>query len=120
MRKSFSSIGSNPAAALNFYHDLFGWVKDGDMDMPGLGKYEFLRHDFVLGAVMPKMPEMPVSMWTYYFRVSDIDDAVKTIKARGGQMLQEPMEIPGGDFAMNALDPQGAAFALVGARKKKK
>lgn len=108
---------SNPAAALNFYHDLFGWEKDGEMDMGPLGKYEFLRHDFMLGALMPKMPGMPVSMWSYYFRVAEIDAAVKTIKARGGQILQEPSEIPGGDFSMNALDPQGAAFALVGARK---
>jgi uncharacterized protein len=108
---------SNPAVAFNFYHDLFGWEKDGEMDMGPLGKYEFLRHGFMLGALMPKMPGMPVSMWSYYFRVPDIDAAVATIKARGGQMLQEPSEIPGGDFAMNALDPQGAAFALVGARK---
>jgi uncharacterized protein len=108
---------SNPAAALNFYHDLFGWEKDGEMDMGPLGKYEFLRHDFMLGAMMPKMPGMPVSMWTYYFRVPDIDAAVATIKANGGQILQEPTAIPGGDFSMNALDPQGAVFALVGARK---
>jgi predicted enzyme related to lactoylglutathione lyase len=108
---------SNPAAALNFYHDLFGWEKDGDLDMGALGKYEFLRHDFMLGALMPLMPGMPAPVWTYYFRVADIDAAVTTITARGGQILQEPTEIPGGDFSLNAMDPQGAAFALVGARK---
>jgi uncharacterized protein len=108
---------TDPAAALGFYHDLFGWEKDGELDMGQLGKYEFLRHDFMLGAVMPKMPGMPDSKWTYYFRVPDIDVAVATIKAHGGHVLQEPTEIPGGDFSMNALDPQGAAFALVGARK---
>jgi hypothetical protein len=27
------------------------------------------------------------------------------------------MEIPGGEFALNALDPQGASFGLVGPRK---
>jgi len=108
---------SSPAQALNFYHDLFGWEKGGDMDMGALGKYEFLRHDFMLGALMPLMPGMPAPLWTYYFRVADIDVAVSAIKARGGQILQGPDEIPGGDFSLNALDPQGAAFALVGARK---
>ena len=110
---------ANPAAALNFYHDLFGWARDGEMDMGALGKYEFLRHDFMLGAIMPKMPEMPVSMWTHYFRVSDIDAAVSAIKANGGEIVQEPTEIPGGDFSMNAIDPQGVAFALVGSRNQR-
>lgn len=109
---------SNPPAALNFYHDLFGWVKDGDMDMGPMGKYEFLRHDFMLGAMMPKRPQLPVSTWTYYFRVADIDVAVEVIKANGGQIVQGPDEIPGGEFSLNAIDPQRAAFALVGPRLK--
>ena len=107
----------NPAAALNFYHDLFGWEKDGEMDMGPMGTYEFLRHDFMIGGVMPKMKEIPRSIWSYYFRVEDIDKAVATIKANGGQILQQPTEIPGGDYSMSGMDPQGAAFALVGARK---
>jgi predicted enzyme related to lactoylglutathione lyase len=60
---------------------------------------------------------MPVSAWTYYFRVADIDEAVKTLSARGGRITLEPTEIPGGEFQLNGMDPQGAAFALVGARK---
>ncbi len=112
---------TDPEAAKAFYGSLFGWTQDGDMDMGPLGKYEFLKvasGDYALGAVMPKMPQMPMPFWTYYFRVADIDAAVATITAEGGTILQEPIEIPGGDFSMNALDPQGAAFALVGARKE--
>lgn len=110
---------SDSEAAKAFYCAQFGWSKDGEMDMGPLGKYEFLKASgdrFALGAVMPKMPEMPVSMWTYYFRVQSVDAAVATIKALGGTILQEPMEIPGGDFAMNAMDPQGAVFGLVGGK----
>ena len=108
---------ADPAAALNFYHDLFGWEKDGEMDMGPLGKYEFLRHDFMIGAIMPKMPGSPGSRWAHYFRVSDIDAAVATIKTNGGEIVHGPTEIPGGEYSMNAIDPQGAAFALVGTRK---
>ena len=108
---------SDTAAALNFYHDLFGWEQEGEMDMGPMGTYNFLRHDFMIGAMMDKPDEMPVSAWTYYFRVADIDEAVKTIIARGGQITLEPTEIPGGEFQLNAVDPQGAAFALIGARK---
>ena len=109
---------TDTAAAVDFYGRQFGWVQDGDMDMGPMGKYLFLRHgEGMIGAIMPKMPEMPVSAWTYYFRVPDIDAAVATIKEHGGTILQEPIEIPGGDYSMMGLDPQGAAFALVGARQ---
>ncbi|TQF11724.1 hypothetical protein FJV41_32775 [Myxococcus llanfairpwllgwyngyllgogerychwyrndrobwllllantysiliogogogochensis] len=45
------------------------------------------------------------------------DAAKVAIEATGGQVLNGPNEIPGGDFSMNGVDPQGAEFALVGARK---
>lgn len=114
-----------PAAAWRFYGELFGWAKDGDMDMPALsdveggllGKYEFIRHGFMLGAIMPRMPQMPASAWTFYFRVADIDAANEYSKANGATVLQEPMEIPGGEYSLNIMDPQGAAVGLVGPRK---
>lgn len=117
---AWNELSSTDAEASKaFYGNLFGWVKDGEMDMGPLGKYEFLKDAlgrFALGAIMPKMAEMRIPMWIYYFRVPDIDVAVATTRAKGGQILQEPAEIPGGDFSMVGTDPQGAAFGLVGAR----
>ena len=107
---------TDSAAAWRFYGDVFGWTKDGALEMGPLGQYEFIRHDEMIGAIMPKLPEMPMSAWTYYFRVPDIDAAVGRVEAGGGQVLQPPMEIPGGDYSMSGLDPQGVVFALVGAR----
>ncbi|WP_205479575.1 VOC family protein [Sphingomonas arenae] len=106
----------DPAAAWRFYGDLFGWAKDGDLDMGPLGKYEFIRHGFMLGAIMPRMPQMPVSAWTFYFRVPDIDAAHDYARAHGATILMEPMEIPGGEYSLNILDPQGASVGLVGPR----
>ena len=63
---------------------------------------------------MPKLEQMPASMWNYYIGVDDIDRAVGAINSSGGRIVQEPMEIPGGEFALNGIDPQGAAFGLVG------
>lgn len=111
---------TDPEASKAFYGKLFGWVQDGEMDMGPLGKYEFLKDGadrFALGAVMPKMPDMPVPMWIFYFRVPEIDTASATIAAKGGTILQEPIQIPGGDFSMVGMDPQGAPFGLVGSRK---
>ena len=106
------------AAAVVFYTTQFGWRQEDDMDMGPMGTYQFFHHGpGMIGAVMTKPEEMPAPAWTYYFRVADIDEAVDTIKTNGGQILLEPTEIPGGEFQINAIDPQGAAFALVGPRK---
>lgn len=111
---------SDRASAMKFYADQFGWKKDSEMDMGPMGAYELVRRADVSGifaGMMTRPQEMPVSLWTYYFRAADIDEAVSRTKSRGGQIVHGPIEIPGGDFAANAVDPQGAMFAFVGARK---
>ena len=104
--------------AIAFYTSLFGWKQKDEMDMGPMGKYKFLHHgNKMVGAAMTKPDKMPKPVWSYYFRIPDIDEAVVTIKTNGGQVTLVPNEIPGGEFAMEGIDPQGAAFALVGARK---
>ena len=109
---------SDPDGAIQFYTSHFGWTQEGEMSMGDMGAYRFLQHNGVaIGAVMGKTPDMPVSLWNYYIGVDDIDRAVEAINAGGGKILNGPMEIPGGEFALNGMDPQGAAFGLVGPRK---
>jgi hypothetical protein len=109
---------SDPDAALDFYRREFGWGQEGDMDMGEMGKYRFIQSNGVnIGAIMLKPPQLPVSRWTHYIGVDDIDRAVDAIRDGGGQIFNGPMEIPGGEFALNAVDPQGASFGLVGPRK---
>lgn len=109
---------TDPAGAIAWYGQRFGWVKDGDMEMGPIGTYSFLRHASkgLLGAVLPMMPGAERPAWTCYFRVPEIDAAAAHIRNRGGQLIQEPIEIPGGDYSLTALDPQGVAFGLVGPR----
>ena len=105
--------------AIDFYKRHFGWDQEGDMDMGEMGKYAFIQHDGVaIGAIMRRMPDMPVSLWTYYIGVDDIDRAATAVTDGGGKILNGPMEIPGGEFALNAMDPQGASFGLVGPGKQ--
>lgn len=107
----------DPAASIDFYSRHFGWVQEGDMDMGEMGKYQFLHQSGVMiGAVMPTMPDMPRSMWNFYIGVDDIDRAAEAVRSGGGQFVQEPIEIPGGDYSINAVDPRGAMFGLVGPR----
>lgn len=107
---------TDPAGGRHFYEGLFGWAKDGEMDMGPMGKYEFMRHGAVIGAIMPKPPQMPAPSWTFYFRVPDVDAAAATVRAMGGQVAHGPSEVPGNDFIVIGVDPQGATFALVGGR----
>ncbi|WP_164115433.1 VOC family protein [Sphingorhabdus sp. Alg239-R122] len=109
-------VTSDPEGAISFYTEQFGWEKTDEMDMGPMGTYHLLGHGYGLGGVMQKPDEMPVSAWAYYFRVADIDAAVKTINAKGGQVFMGPQEIPDGNFVLNGIDPQGAVFALIGAR----
>jgi hypothetical protein len=109
---------TDQAGAMAFYTQTFGWVKDGEMDMGPMGSYEFIRHGSVIGAMMTKPPEMPVACWSCYFRVADIDAAAATASAKGGHVLFGPSEVPGGDFIITGVDPQGATFSLVGQRKQ--
>lgn len=109
---------SDPAAAIGFLEQQFGWRKDGEMSMGDLGAYEFIRHDdTMIGAVMPLMPDMTHAAWSFYFGVEDIDRAAETIRSAGGTITAEPMQIPGGEYSLSAIDPQGASFGLVGPRK---
>jgi predicted enzyme related to lactoylglutathione lyase len=86
--------------------------------MGPIGAYRFIqRGDVGIGAVMPLMEGIPAPVWSYYIGVDDIDRALAAVRAGGGTVTNEPMEIPGGEFAMNAIDPQGAHVGFVGPRK---
>ena len=102
-------------AAMKFYQDVFGWKPSESMDMGEMGRYQmFDRPHGMIGGMMNKPPEMAnvPPNWGIYFRVPDVDAAVERVKANGGRILNGPMEVPGGDRILNAMDPQGAAFSL--------
>jgi predicted enzyme related to lactoylglutathione lyase len=102
-------------AAMKFYQDVFGWKPSQAMDMGEMGKYQmFDRPHGMIGGIMKKGPEMAnvPPNWGIYFLVPDVDAAVERVKANGGTILNGPMEVPGGDRILNAVDPQGAAFSL--------
>lgn len=107
---------TDSVAAQSFYERILGWQKASDFDMgPEFGVYRmFSRGTFPLGGIYDKKgpsAQMPTA-WCPYFRVADINTTVEKVKANGGQILNGPMEVPGGDLVAQALDAQGALFAL--------
>jgi len=109
-------VSADTESAKAFYFSQFQWHKDGEMPLgPGLN-YEFLKGQTVFGAMMPMLGNAVSAQWNYYFRVVDIDLAASHIVELGGQIVSGPDPIPGGEFSMNAKDPQSVPFALVGPR----
>jgi uncharacterized protein len=108
----YSSLGDK--AAFDFYAGRFGWETITEMDMGPMGTYRIFGKDGVqMGGMMNKPDNIPVSMWGYYVNVDGIDAAIERINAAGGQVLMGPHEVPGGSWIVQAMDPQGAPFALV-------
>ena len=110
-------VTTDQAGALDFYGRHFGFERAGAMPMGAMGDYVFIAHDGVpIGAVMNRSPQQERPMWNFYFRVGSIDSAAERVRAGGGEVVQGPMEVPGGDFVIVGRDPQGASFGLVGGR----
>jgi predicted enzyme related to lactoylglutathione lyase len=101
-------------SAFDFYADLFGWQKTEAMDMGEAGMYQMYGCGaFPLGGMYNKPAEMPAPPhWLHYIKVEDVHATVDKVKELGGQVLNGPMEVPGGDWIAQCMDPQGAAFAV--------
>jgi predicted enzyme related to lactoylglutathione lyase len=101
--------------ASEFYGEIFGWKKQSEFDMGGMGTYYMFGRDrFTYGGMMNKPAEMPAPPhWLHYVQVPDSADAAaeRATKA-GGKVINGPMEVPGGDRIAAIIDPQGAAFAV--------
>jgi predicted enzyme related to lactoylglutathione lyase len=101
--------------AWSFYSALFGWEVADTMDMGPRGEYRMYRapgSKVVLGGMMTRPEQMPRPMWLFYAHVDDIASAAARVKSAGGQVTMGPMRIPGGEYTLMGLDPQGAMFAL--------
>ncbi|MDB5693473.1 MAG: lactoylglutathione lyase family protein [Alphaproteobacteria bacterium] len=115
-RELYSSAGEK--ASFAFYSGLFGWETMHEMPMGEMGTYRLFGADGVqMGGMMDKPPNIPASIWSFYVNVDGVDAAAERVKAQGGQVLMGPMEVPGGSWIVQCMDPQGAAFALVSAKR---
>lgn len=107
---------SNAEAGFSFYADQFGWTKAGAHDMGPMGTYQmFATGGPAVGGIM-SVGNGNRPAWLFYVQVENIDDAAGRIRDNGGTILHGPSEVPGGSFIIQAADPRGAVFGLVGPR----
>jgi uncharacterized protein len=106
-------------AAFAFYAAQFGFTKTEAMDMGPMGIYQLFATGGpdAAGGMMKRPPEVPMSFWLFYFNVDGLDAAIKRVTSGGGQVLNGPVEVPGGAWIAQCSDPQGAMFALVSQRR---
>ncbi|WCT73361.1 VOC family protein [Sphingomonas naphthae] len=102
--------------AFDFYSGLFGWKKLDTFDMGPMGQYQIIEINDLAGGGLMNNPIPP--RWVFYTRLADdIDAGAARIVAGGGRILHGPSEVPGGDWTLIALDPEGATFGLVAPKK---
>lgn len=103
---------ADTAAALAFYGALFGWTVTQSMPMgPDMTYNIIAANGQDIGGVFNATG---APAWCVYFGSSSVQTATEAIKAKGGQIIYGPAEVPGGAYITQANDPQGTRFAVVG------
>ncbi|MFD9244643.1 VOC family protein [Streptomyces sp. NPDC059556] len=98
-----------------FYGDVLGWTF-GESSTEYGNYTQAYRNGKAVAAVVPPMPGQDdgeaQSAWCLYFASPDAAATAEKIKAAGGTVLMEPMQV--GDFGSMCLaqDPAGAVFGI--------
>jgi uncharacterized protein len=110
-------LASDWPAVFDFYSAMFGWTKGEAIDIGPMGSYQLFKAPggADTGGMFNKPADVPVSFWLYYFNVESCVAALERVKAGGGQVLMGPMQVPGGSWIAQCMDPQGAMFAVTSA-----
>jgi predicted enzyme related to lactoylglutathione lyase len=110
-------LASDWEKVFSFYGDTFGWRKAVAESGP-TDTYQLISAGGrTIGGMSNKRPIEPVPYWLNYFSVDDLDAAADRVKRAGGQIMEGPLQVPGGNWIARCRDSQGAAFALEGRRR---
>ena len=113
----YELMTTDPKAAMQFYTDVVGWTTQAFGDEGGDDPYTmWVGSQGPLGGVM-NLPDKAKKMgapphWMSNVEVSNVDEAVAKTKRMGGQVFEEPMDIPKVGRVAVIADPQGAPIGL--------
>ncbi len=104
----------DPAAVLDFYSGVFGWEFENRMPDDSQGEYHVAQLHGGDVAAVGSIPEgaPPMAVWNTYIWVESADDTAGKVRDAGGQVLDEPFEIPNAGRMAVFADPEGAVFCV--------
>jgi len=110
----FDLLTEDVQEAQKFYKGLFGWrfaaaeqtpdytvIYSGGKPIGGIASYE------------NKDPKVLESIWLATLSVEDVDRAASIVKARGGQVMDGPLDVKGRGRMAVVRDPEGAELVLI-------
>lgn len=98
-------------AAARFYSSVFYW--EFESLGPNWGGYGFFRLDDKIVAAAGPLDEAGArSAWTIYFKVNDVETAVRDAENAGGTVRTAPMDVGEEGRLAQLADPLGGRFAL--------
>jgi uncharacterized protein len=105
-----------------FYRSAFGWQTE--MLGEEMGSYVLAttietgekgpkRPGAINGGFYPKRPDWPAQYPSIVIAVDDIRKAIAKVAKSGGNVLGEPMEIPGVGSYVSFIDPEGNRVSML-------
>ena len=104
------------AGAKAFYGGVFGWEAQDQPTDQGVDYTMFTKNGKAVAGAGPQPPDMAAqgvpSMWNTYLAVDNVDEAAEKVKASGGGVVMEPMDVMSAGRMAFVTDPTGAAVGL--------
>ncbi len=101
-------------ASAAFYRELIGWDATSPGPVEETGGYRMFQHDgkSVAGLMGHMQEDGQPTAWSTYISVADADETAGKVKAAGGSVIVEPMDVM--DIGRMAVfsDPTGAVFGV--------
>jgi hypothetical protein len=109
----FEILANDPQKLRAFYHETFGWKIGPPTPGSGIADYTQLEATDGYGGIGALPQNGYPGHVTFYIDVPDMAQALQDIKARGGEHMMGPDQVPGGPIIGLFKDPGGHVIGLV-------
>lgn len=107
----FEIPAEDPEKVVKFYTDAFGWKIKQWSDQPYWLVETGLKGEMGIDGAIYKKDWMDLTVNT--IGVENLEKAMAAVKGAGGEIVREPMEIPGVGRHTYGKDPEGNMFGML-------